>query len=72
MNVRGFDLRLGCKKAVFFLLGGGKIESGLFGVASVAEFRLSAYRVWFLGFCFLVEFVICCFCQQGDGDWRGE
>ena len=53
-------------------VGGGKIESGLFGVASVVKFRLSAWLVWFLGFCFLVEFVIYCFSQQGEGDWRGK
>ena len=72
MNVRGFDLRLGCKIVVLPPVGGERIKSGPFGAASAAKFRFFAWLVWFLGFCFLVEFVICCFCQQGDGDWRGE
>ena len=50
----------------FFPVGGGRVGSKLFGVASAAKFRGSAQPVWFLKFCFPVKFLIYCFCQQGE------
>ena len=40
------------------------LNLGRLGGASAAKFRLSGWLVWFLRSCFLVNFVIYCFCQQ--------